>query len=82
METPAEERNNTLTTLSRVASVVLHPFLVPVILLAGVFMSGLVPLYMVPSFRHYIFDLVLINSVAVPAIAIILMRLAGVIKDY
>lgn len=46
------------------------------------FATGMVPVYLTPSGRSYILGMVLINTIGLPAIAIILLRILGVLKDY
>lgn len=68
--------------LSKGISYLLHPFLIPAYLMLELFATDNVPVYMTPSMKSYVLGIVFVNSVCIPAIVIILMRLFGVIKDY
>lgn len=68
--------------LSRGVSYLLHPFLMPVWLLAVLFGTGIIPVYIPAGIRNYILTVVTINTLFVPVIAIILMRIFGLIDDY
>ena len=68
--------------LSRVISYVFHPFLMPFYMVLFLFVTNLVPLYLTLSVKRYLVSVIIINTICVPAIAVILMRLMGLIKDY
>lgn len=67
---------------SKVLSYLLHPFIVPVYGILILFYSGIMfPYAELPS-QNRIFWVVLLNVTAIPAAAVILMRIFGVIKDF
>lgn len=68
--------------LSKGISYILHPFLIPAYVMLVLFATDMIPVYLTPRMRNYVLGVVLINTIGIPAIAIILMRLLGVIKDY
>lgn len=70
------------TGLSRAVSYVFHPFLIPTWLMAVLMGSAVFPFYLSAGLRRYIIMVVAIDTLAIPAMGIILMRLLGIIKDY
>lgn len=68
--------------LSKAVSYLLHPFLIPVYVILLLSAIGILPLYIPPPVRNYILGVVFINTICVPAMAIIVMRIFGLIKDY
>jgi hypothetical protein len=67
---------------SKAISYILHPFLVPLYVMLALFSTGMVPIYVFADVRRWMFFMVAVNAVMVPAAAIIMMRLLGIIKDY
>lgn len=68
--------------LSRAASYVFHPFLVPVWIMIVLLGAAVFPFYMSAGVRRYIVMVVAIDTLAIPAMGIVLMRLLGIIRDY
>ncbi len=60
----------------------MHPFLVPLYVVSLLFATGAVPLYVPAQARRWMFAMIVVNTLFVPAAAIILMRITGVIRDY
>lgn len=76
------EEKSFLYYLSKVVSYALHPFVIPVYGVLILLYSGITFSYTdLPAQRHILWIL-FINIMAIPAMAVILMRLFGMIKDY
>lgn len=81
MERGMEERN-VWKGLSRGVSYLLHPFLMPVWLLAILFGTGILPFWLPAEIRRYILLVVTVDTLVVPAAGIFLMRAFGLIGDF
>lgn len=68
--------------LSRIISYLFHPFLMPVWLLAMLFGTGILPVYLPQPLRNYILTVVLIDTLLVPALAVWLLKMFGLIANY
>lgn len=71
-----------LRRISSAVSYVLHPFLMPVWFMALLFGTGLLPVYVSSQVRNYILAVMFTDMLLVPALAIMLMHLFRVIRDY
>ncbi len=67
---------------SKVLSYFLHPFVIPVYGILILFYSGIMFSYAELPSQSRVFWVVLLNITAIPAAAVILMRIFGVIKDF
>ena len=76
MDTCMEERS-VWASLSRGVSYLLHPFLMPVWLLLILFGTGILPIYLPVGIKRYILMVVTVDTLVVPALGILLMRMLG-----
>lgn len=74
--------SSALVYASKGVSYLLHPFFVPVYMMLALFATGLVPLYVSSAMKHYLFGLIGISTVCIPAMSIIILRLFRIIPDY
>lgn len=68
--------------LSRTVSYIFHPFLMPVWLLLMLFGTGILPMYLPRVMKNYILTVVIVDTLIVPALAVCLMKMLGLIRDY
>lgn len=69
--------------LSIAASYALHPVLIPLYIILWYLFSGAVPTaYLAPQVKNYLTGLVIIDTVFIPVVAVVLMRLLRLIPDY
>lgn len=71
-----------MQSISKAVSYLLHPFLVPLYAMLVLFATGAVPLYVSVEAKRWMLVMVTVNTILVPAAAVILMRISGVIGDY
>lgn len=76
-----KEKHTVWYRLSRVASFVLHPLLMPVWLLLVLFGTGMLPVYLPVGVRNYILTVVVVDTLAVPALGILLLHVFGLAGD-
>lgn len=69
-------------SLSRGVSYLLHPFLMPVWLLLILFGTGILPIYLPVGIKRYILMVVTVDTLVVPALGILLMRVFGLLGDF
>lgn len=81
MDTCMEERS-VWASLSRGVSYLLHPFLMPVWLLLILFGTGILPIYLPVGIKRYILMVVTVDTLVVPALGILLMRVFGLLGDF
>ena len=81
MDTCMEERS-VWASLSRGVSYLLHPFLMPVWLLLILFGTGILPIYLPVGIKRYILMVVTVDTLVVPALGILLMRVFGLLSDF
>ena len=81
MDTCMEERS-VWASLSRGVSYLLHPFLMPVWLLLILFGTGILPIYLPVGIKRYILMVVMVDTLVVPALGILLMRVFGLLGDF
>lgn len=67
---------------SKVISYIMHPFLMPLWFLVLLFATGIVPLYLPAPIRNYLFLVVGVDTLLVPIMAVVLMKVFGLISDY
>lgn len=79
------ENKPTRTTgyyLSTTISYIMHPFLMPTWFLVILFTTGVIPTFLPPAIRNYLFMVFSINTLLVPIIGVVLMRAFGIIDNY
>lgn len=81
-DTTLPVESSAATYASKAISYILHPFLIPLYLIFAIFGSGLVPMYVSASMERYLFGLITVSTVFIPAMAIIILRLFRIIPDY
>lgn len=68
------EKNRIATILSKTISVVLHPVIVPVYVMALLMSNGLLLSYATPEARLYFISVIVLNTVLVPLVCIFLFN--------
>lgn len=71
-----------LRSISRVASFLLHPFLVPFYVLIVLMHTDSMTMLMSHNVKIYITKVILVHTLFIPAFAIILLRMLRVIENY
>lgn len=74
--------NKGLVIGSKVISYLLHPFVVPLYLIMALFGTGNIPLYVSAPMERYLYGLIFVSTLCIPAMAIIILRLFRIIPDY
>lgn len=73
--------NHIATYLSKGISFLLHPFLMPVWLLTGLFAIGIIPHFIPASVKHYLWTVIILYTFLIPAMAVMLLKFFGIIPD-
>ena len=67
--------------VSKGISFILHPFLMPLWLLAALFAIGIIPFFIPASVKHYLWTVVILYTFMIPAMAVLLLKLFRLIPD-